>query len=584
MKIISTINNNFSIKKFNNYIDAIHFLIENSNNINDFDFINELDAVHRSPYDFDKFNVSKIGSGEGHQVHGWGLYFSLNTSSTGKKYNESIKNANKIITYKGKSYKRTDEKSSIQYDILYAIKNGNTDDVNELFSRLRDKYNNKNDYKKLDVINNLYSNLSKINPDDITIQNGQIYNVELPELEYYIDENKPFKKQSDIIQQSLNKLFIDKNIKTKNSDLGRDIYLKIKKQLNISNKDTSTLLNKYGIAGIKYNGFEDGDCVVIFNHDDVKIINKEYDYKTSKKGNTFNSNQTSIKDYIKQLNYLYDTGTNKTSIPENIQLQILKTSPKLGRSIKNLTQDSIMYYVSHEPNALKYINHPTTQVISAALKFDKSNIKYVKNIDSNMLIDYLSSPSSRMEIISNVDSNVLMDVLDSYKFTDISKLSRFTYLLNQNKKDIIIKTINLYPLAVLFVRHNDNEYKKIAISKDPSIVFNKNITNLIGNFMDTFDVQLDYTKPFFNDKLVLYAISKDPTIIQKNLKLYNKEVPILNTPMKPDYIRALFNKRVIAKLYTDYLKTNDETFIYLLNCFPSMFIQYNKDLAKYIQK
>lgn len=32
-------------------------------------------AYHGSPYDFDKFDLGKIGSGEGAQAHGWGLYF-----------------------------------------------------------------------------------------------------------------------------------------------------------------------------------------------------------------------------------------------------------------------------------------------------------------------------------------------------------------------------------------------------------------------------------------------------------------------------------------------------------------------------
>lgn len=37
----------------------------------------------------------------------------------------------------------------------------------------------------------------------------------------------------------------------------------------------SMLLLKYGIQGIKYNGMQDGDCVVIFNPKRVKIVSKE---------------------------------------------------------------------------------------------------------------------------------------------------------------------------------------------------------------------------------------------------------------------------------------------------------------------
>ena len=32
-------------------------------------------AWHGSPHDFDTFDLGAIGTGEGNQVHGWGLYF-----------------------------------------------------------------------------------------------------------------------------------------------------------------------------------------------------------------------------------------------------------------------------------------------------------------------------------------------------------------------------------------------------------------------------------------------------------------------------------------------------------------------------
>ena len=35
----------------------------------------QVDAWHGSPYEFDKFTTEKMGTGEGHQAFGWGLYF-----------------------------------------------------------------------------------------------------------------------------------------------------------------------------------------------------------------------------------------------------------------------------------------------------------------------------------------------------------------------------------------------------------------------------------------------------------------------------------------------------------------------------
>ena len=41
-------------------------------------------AYHSSPYDFDKFDLSKIGTGEGAQVYGHGLYFAENPAVSGQ--------------------------------------------------------------------------------------------------------------------------------------------------------------------------------------------------------------------------------------------------------------------------------------------------------------------------------------------------------------------------------------------------------------------------------------------------------------------------------------------------------------------
>lgn len=46
-------------------------------------------AWHGSPYDFDRFDISKIGTGEGQQVEGWGLYFGGN-EKTGRYYRDAL--------------------------------------------------------------------------------------------------------------------------------------------------------------------------------------------------------------------------------------------------------------------------------------------------------------------------------------------------------------------------------------------------------------------------------------------------------------------------------------------------------------
>jgi hypothetical protein len=47
-------------------------------------------AYHGSPHDFDKFDLSRIGSGEGHQAYGHGLYFADN-EKVAKAYRDQVK-------------------------------------------------------------------------------------------------------------------------------------------------------------------------------------------------------------------------------------------------------------------------------------------------------------------------------------------------------------------------------------------------------------------------------------------------------------------------------------------------------------
>jgi hypothetical protein len=49
-------------------------------------------AYHGSPYDFDAFDASKIGTGEGNQAYGHGLYFSSN-AAVAKQYRDELKDA-----------------------------------------------------------------------------------------------------------------------------------------------------------------------------------------------------------------------------------------------------------------------------------------------------------------------------------------------------------------------------------------------------------------------------------------------------------------------------------------------------------
>jgi len=63
----------------------------------------EVDAFHGSPHKFEKFTNKAIGSGEGHQAFGWGLYFSDEKSiaeaygSAGLLHDKAVKVGDKVF-------------------------------------------------------------------------------------------------------------------------------------------------------------------------------------------------------------------------------------------------------------------------------------------------------------------------------------------------------------------------------------------------------------------------------------------------------------------------------------------------------
>ncbi len=60
-------------------------------------------AWHGSPYNFDSFDLGAIGSGEGQQVHGWGLYFAKDRQVS-EAYKEVVGTQRQVVVWDGKEY------------------------------------------------------------------------------------------------------------------------------------------------------------------------------------------------------------------------------------------------------------------------------------------------------------------------------------------------------------------------------------------------------------------------------------------------------------------------------------------------
>tara|TARA_R100000388_G_C7244202_1_gene163713 strand:+ start:3877 stop:5385 length:1509 start_codon:yes stop_codon:yes gene_type:complete len=261
-------------------------------------------AFHGSGVDFDEFKLSKIGTGEGNQAFGYGLYFS-DSEDIAKFYkNQILKTQN--VEFKGKPIKFMSDKQDISDKdaVLSKIRDRiiggkfNTKEAidnvkNEYEQTIENSFDLTNDLKSIDKINyeRLKSSLDFINTLDVKnfdYQPGKLYKVKLQTtIQDLLDYDLPLKDQPDNIKKAIKKLNLDF---VKENSTGEDIYdlIAVKKfslgdnkldreMLKFDDKRVSELLNSVGIKGLKFksgqlSGIEDSKDTNFVIFDD-KIIN-----------------------------------------------------------------------------------------------------------------------------------------------------------------------------------------------------------------------------------------------------------------------------------------------------------------------
>lgn len=279
-------------------------------------------AWHGSPHDFDKFDLGAIGTGEGNQVHGWGLYFAKD-----KKVSDLYRRELSLIhdVDKGTLFKvdvpdtktMIDEQQSLNIlsketkQNLNAAVNALPEQAKEVFineytkSPLFNHYAKKeidelgSKFDQLDTEYNLLKDkyldkyiegeLNTITQRTIT-RLAEKYNIDLKALKENPNSIKDIKNQLDTMwfnaftehgmaSKKYREVYWGKYKKDFSALLndgginGRDFYLALSKALG-SAKQASEHLNEYGVKGITYVGEQDGRCYVVFDDKAIKVIEK----------------------------------------------------------------------------------------------------------------------------------------------------------------------------------------------------------------------------------------------------------------------------------------------------------------------
>ena len=246
-------------------------------------------AWHGSPHDFDEFDLGAIGTGEGNQAHGWGLYFAKNrevaqaykdvlgidsveiiSGDTKYRLNDDIE------WYDNKTKSIIDAENPLSMALTILSEEGeSTKAIKNLTDFINSKKDNKSDYVVAQVKRAEQAiQILKDNHFD-THQWNTMFEVDIPENEYLLNEQENIEKQSSIVKKAVSKISNELNSSVlNNSNLsGKEFYKLLSKDLG-GDRLASKYLNEHGIKGITYEGVEDGRCYVVFDDKAIKVIKK----------------------------------------------------------------------------------------------------------------------------------------------------------------------------------------------------------------------------------------------------------------------------------------------------------------------
>lgn len=267
-------------------------------------------AFHGSPFKFDQFTLEHIGSGEGAQAHGWGLYFALSNDTAAKYWGRGDRTAKVTISdpsgtlYSGRVDRVTnfhEGRDSSPVATVFEYSTGNIEDEDEGVMTLPVEWLEENfdvyvsDHEDaygsdavvtaaIDWINNWRKNPVPIT-EEIVLNRGSVYEVEIPEDDVMLREEKLLKDQPQKVQAGIRatiqdiierypeaeKAFgdIDEFFKT---STGENFYSVVQSATGSTPEGASRLLNEHGIEGIRYFGKEDGECAVVFDDKAIRIL------------------------------------------------------------------------------------------------------------------------------------------------------------------------------------------------------------------------------------------------------------------------------------------------------------------------
>ncbi|MBP9870279.1 MAG: hypothetical protein KBC53_02110, partial [Nitrosomonas sp.] len=477
-------------------------------------------AFHGSPHDHDKFDSSKIGTGEGAQAYGHGLYFA--ESKDVAEYYKKL-----LVNFKKPKYL-----VALESRLEKAIINDNQSQI-DYFQKAIDNYPR---------------------------PQGKLYEVELaPEQDEYLLWDKPLSGQSDKVKSALDGQLESLNTKTKrigsmlyastNGKIGAEIpggmsgqglYSVLKMELG-SDKKASEHLHSLGIRGIKYldgSSRDKGEGAynyVIFDDNDVSITAKFSRAPKSLDAVEKSWDSKGIASSMSERNGIITL--NKIVIPKDSRNAGMGTAAM--RELTNYA-DTTNQQIALTPSADFGGNKVKLQAFYKRLGFRKNN---EFNVMESMIRDPESAKFSRAPKLYSK----LEQALEAANDKVFSTGSQVKLWLQSNAGKLGIKKDEIYWSGI------DNWLDAQGkVSKQQVVEFIRNNGVQVEDVtLGDISKQINKDSPYYNLKKVVKLIeqSRDPVVeLENNYDAYQElsnEFPdlVMEDNWSEDVVRSLIGEK-----------------------------------------
>ena len=264
-------------------------------------------AYHGTPHRFNEFSLGAIGTGEGAQAHGWGLYFAADRQIS-EEYRAKLIDGNDVFLFLGDRYELTnegwyhEESGEVLYfdspEAMALDAMSNNSDAKEAMEDIEKQIEDEKEYgEEADdkLLDKLQTALNHIRDGDIEpAGKGQVFEVDIPENDVLLDEDLPFSEQPEKVRLALKSIVeqmgeyapeLSNALRSYEDASGRAIYWALEQDMGGA-KAASEVLNTVGVKGITYEGGQDGRCFVVFDDKAIKVLDTYYQGRNTSLGST----------------------------------------------------------------------------------------------------------------------------------------------------------------------------------------------------------------------------------------------------------------------------------------------------------